>query len=61
MPIDSMGCHLPTGCVSIRHSGGTIPPTAKLAVSMIIDNISSENFHENGMNIKMPLKFAEPK
>jgi hypothetical protein len=56
-----MGCHLPTGCVSIRHSGGTIPPTTKLAVSMIIDTISPENFHETGMTVEIPLNFAAPK
>jgi hypothetical protein len=55
-----MGCRLPTGCAAIRHSSGTIPPTATLAVSMIIDTISPENFHENGMTIKMPLNLAAP-
>jgi hypothetical protein len=56
-----MGCHLPTGCAAVKHSGGTIPPTAKLAVSMIIDTISPENFHGNGMTVKMPLNPVEPK
>jgi hypothetical protein len=56
-----MGCHLPTGCVSIEHSSGTIPPTAKLAVSMIIDEISPENFHETGVTVEIPLNCAASK